>query len=208
MSNNMNHNPGPPPVGPIPQNGPPGPNLQNPAIDIRPMDELLQVPTYGIGDAIVVHPVLACQFKLKIGLLNLVTAISFHGFENDDPHSHIRRVAQFIPQPITMTLSGLEEVKHFKLRKLKHLNQKVLIHQMLTDLKLPLKGAELFFEAGRFLLTLAGAEDGSFMVTPFKVLALNVEFDFKIDLIVFGPDTENPVVYSAGIGKSEVVPKS
>nr|GEW74847.1 hypothetical protein [Tanacetum cinerariifolium] len=42
------------------------------------------------------------------------------------------------------------------------------------------KGAELFFEAGTFLLTLAGAEDGSFMVTPFKVLALNVEFDFKL----------------------------
>ncbi|GJZ57976.1 reverse transcriptase domain-containing protein [Tanacetum coccineum] len=29
--------------------------------------------------------------ELKIGLLNLVTAIAFHGFENDDPHSHIRR---------------------------------------------------------------------------------------------------------------------
>nr|GEW52834.1 reverse transcriptase domain-containing protein [Tanacetum cinerariifolium] len=91
MSNNMNYNPGPPPVGPISQNGPPGPNLQNPAIDLRPMEELLQVPTYGIGDAIVVHPVLACQFKLKIGLFNLVIAISFHGFENDDPHSYIRR---------------------------------------------------------------------------------------------------------------------
>nr|GEV13761.1 hypothetical protein [Tanacetum cinerariifolium] len=26
-----------------------------------------------------------------LGLLNLVTAIAFHGFENDDPHSHIRR---------------------------------------------------------------------------------------------------------------------
>nr|GEX89572.1 hypothetical protein [Tanacetum cinerariifolium] len=34
--------------------------------------------------------VLASQFELKIGLLNLVTSISFHGFENDDPHSHIR----------------------------------------------------------------------------------------------------------------------
>nr|GEV16343.1 hypothetical protein [Tanacetum cinerariifolium] len=39
----------------------------------------------------VVPRVLASQFELKIGLLNLVTAISFHGFENDDPHSHIRR---------------------------------------------------------------------------------------------------------------------
>ncbi|GJY39875.1 reverse transcriptase domain-containing protein [Tanacetum coccineum] len=36
-------------------------------------------------------PVLANQLRLKNGLLNLVTAIAFHGFENDDPHSHIRR---------------------------------------------------------------------------------------------------------------------
>nr|GEX71677.1 reverse transcriptase domain-containing protein [Tanacetum cinerariifolium] len=55
------------------------------------MEELLQAPTDVVGDAIVVPPVLASQFELKIGLLNLVTAISFHGFKNDDPHSHIRR---------------------------------------------------------------------------------------------------------------------
>ncbi|GKA36890.1 hypothetical protein Tco_0723455 [Tanacetum coccineum] len=81
---NMNPNnvQGPPPAGPIPQ---------NPAPDLRPMEELLQAPTDGVGDAIVVPPVLASQFELKIGLLNLVTAISFHGFENDDPHSHIQR---------------------------------------------------------------------------------------------------------------------
>nr|GEX88278.1 hypothetical protein [Tanacetum cinerariifolium] len=30
------------------------------------------------------------------------------------------------------------------------------------------------------------AEDGSFIMTPFKVSALNVDFDLKIDLIVFG----------------------
>ncbi|GKC99162.1 reverse transcriptase domain-containing protein [Tanacetum coccineum] len=55
------------------------------------MEELLQAPTDGVGDAIVVPPILANQFELKIGLLNLVTAIAFHGFENDDPNSHIRR---------------------------------------------------------------------------------------------------------------------
>ncbi|GJY76161.1 hypothetical protein Tco_0481277 [Tanacetum coccineum] len=51
-------------------------------------EELLQARTDGVGDAIVVPPVLASQFELKIGLLNLVTSISFHGFENGDPHSH------------------------------------------------------------------------------------------------------------------------
>ncbi|GJW37232.1 reverse transcriptase domain-containing protein [Tanacetum coccineum] len=82
---NMNPNnvQGPPPAGP---------NLQNPsALDLRLMEELLQAPTDSVGDAIVVSPVLASQFELKIGLLNLVTAISFHSFANDDPHSHIRR---------------------------------------------------------------------------------------------------------------------
>ncbi|GKA34142.1 reverse transcriptase domain-containing protein [Tanacetum coccineum] len=59
--------------------------------DLRSMEELLQAPTDGVGDAIIVPPILANQFKLKTGLLNLVTAISFHGFKNDDPHSHIRR---------------------------------------------------------------------------------------------------------------------
>ncbi|GKB73708.1 reverse transcriptase domain-containing protein [Tanacetum coccineum] len=55
------------------------------------MEELLQEPTDGVEDAIVVPPILVNQFDLKIGLFNLVTAISFHGFENDDPHSHIQR---------------------------------------------------------------------------------------------------------------------
>ncbi|GKB93455.1 hypothetical protein Tco_0979592 [Tanacetum coccineum] len=92
MSNNLNHNPGPPPVGPIPQNhSPPGHNPQNPALDLRTMEELLQEPTDGVGDAIVVPSVLASKFELKIGLLNLLTAISFHCFKNDDPHSHMRR---------------------------------------------------------------------------------------------------------------------
>nr|GEW33222.1 hypothetical protein [Tanacetum cinerariifolium] len=54
------------------------------------MEDLLQAPTKGVGYAIIVLAVLANQFELKIGLHNLVTAISFHGFENDDPHSHIR----------------------------------------------------------------------------------------------------------------------
>ncbi|GJV33178.1 reverse transcriptase domain-containing protein [Tanacetum coccineum] len=64
---------------------------QGPIPDLRSMEELLQAPTDGVGDAIVVPLILANQFELKIGLLNLVTTIAFHGFENDDPHSHIQR---------------------------------------------------------------------------------------------------------------------
>ncbi|GJR32662.1 hypothetical protein Tco_1108894 [Tanacetum coccineum] len=83
MDPNNNH--GLPPAGPIPQ---------NPAPDLRTMVELIQAPTKGVGDAIVVPAVLANQFELKVGLLNLVTAILFHGFANDDPHSHIQRLNQ------------------------------------------------------------------------------------------------------------------
>ncbi|GKE90230.1 hypothetical protein Tco_1567705 [Tanacetum coccineum] len=56
---------------------------------------------------------------------------------------------------------------------------------------------KLAFEAEA--LPLAGAERGSFMVTPFKALVLNVEFDFKIDLIIFGPETGSiPFNFSKG----------
>ncbi|GKB12246.1 reverse transcriptase domain-containing protein [Tanacetum coccineum] len=58
--------------------------------DTRTMSELLQAPTEGYGDAIVLPAILAENFKLKVGLLTLVTSSQFHGFERDDPHSHIR----------------------------------------------------------------------------------------------------------------------
>nr|GEU73855.1 reverse transcriptase domain-containing protein [Tanacetum cinerariifolium] len=58
--------------------------------DMRTMSELLQAPTEGYGDAIVIPAILAENFKLKVGLFSLVTSSQFHGFERDDPHSHIR----------------------------------------------------------------------------------------------------------------------
>ncbi|GJX86541.1 reverse transcriptase domain-containing protein [Tanacetum coccineum] len=57
--------------------------------DTRTMSELLQAPTEGYGDAIVLPTILAKNFELKVGLLTLVTSSQFHGFERDDPHSHI-----------------------------------------------------------------------------------------------------------------------
>ncbi|GJR12841.1 reverse transcriptase domain-containing protein [Tanacetum coccineum] len=58
--------------------------------DTRTMSELLQAPTEVYGDAIVLPPILAENFELKVGLLTLVTSSQFYGFERDDPHSHIR----------------------------------------------------------------------------------------------------------------------
>ncbi|GJT10668.1 hypothetical protein Tco_0857710 [Tanacetum coccineum] len=49
--------------------------------DTRTMAELLQAPTEGYGDAIVIPAILAENFELKHGLLNLVTSKQFCGFE-------------------------------------------------------------------------------------------------------------------------------
>ncbi|GKC42134.1 hypothetical protein Tco_1059856 [Tanacetum coccineum] len=59
-------------------------------VDQRTMAELLQAPTEGYGDAIVIPAILTKNFKLKHGLLNLVTLKQFYGFEKEDPHAHIR----------------------------------------------------------------------------------------------------------------------
>ncbi|GJY62955.1 reverse transcriptase domain-containing protein [Tanacetum coccineum] len=58
--------------------------------DQRTMAELLQAPTEGYGDAIVIPTILAENFELKHVLLNLVTSKQFYGFEKEDSHAHIR----------------------------------------------------------------------------------------------------------------------
>ncbi|GJV69765.1 reverse transcriptase domain-containing protein [Tanacetum coccineum] len=66
---------------------------ENPVVtmaDQRTMAELLQAPTEGYGDAIVIPAILAENFELKHGLLNLVNSKQFYGFEKKDPHAHIR----------------------------------------------------------------------------------------------------------------------
>nr|GFB44020.1 reverse transcriptase domain-containing protein [Tanacetum cinerariifolium] len=57
--------------------------------DNRTMEEMLQVPTEGYGDAIVVPDILAENFEIKTCLLSLIQANQFHGFEGNNPHDHI-----------------------------------------------------------------------------------------------------------------------
>ncbi|GJR70044.1 reverse transcriptase domain-containing protein [Tanacetum coccineum] len=59
-------------------------------VDQRTMAELLQAPTEAYGDAFVTPAILAENFELKHGLLNLVTSKQFYGFKKQDPHAHIR----------------------------------------------------------------------------------------------------------------------
>nr|GEW56822.1 reverse transcriptase domain-containing protein [Tanacetum cinerariifolium] len=55
----------------------------------RTMEELLEAPTEGHGEAIVIPEILAENFEIKTNLLQLVQANKFHGFERDNPHTHI-----------------------------------------------------------------------------------------------------------------------
>nr|GEU61989.1 reverse transcriptase domain-containing protein [Tanacetum cinerariifolium] len=55
----------------------------------RTMKELLQAPTEGYGEAIVILEILAENLEIKKNLLQLVQANKFHGRENDNPHTHI-----------------------------------------------------------------------------------------------------------------------
>nr|GEV32081.1 DNA-directed DNA polymerase [Tanacetum cinerariifolium] len=55
----------------------------------RTMEEQLQAPTEGYGEVIVIPEILAENFKIKTNLLQLVQTNKFHGFERDNPHTHI-----------------------------------------------------------------------------------------------------------------------
>ncbi|GJY00071.1 reverse transcriptase domain-containing protein [Tanacetum coccineum] len=58
--------------------------------DQRTKAELLQAPTEGYRDAIVIPAILAENFELKHDLLNLVTSKQFYEFEKEDPYAQIR----------------------------------------------------------------------------------------------------------------------
>ncbi|GJR56672.1 reverse transcriptase domain-containing protein [Tanacetum coccineum] len=54
------------------------------------MAEMLQAPTEGYEDAIVVPAITADNFELKHSLLTLVQNKQFFGHDKEDPHAHIR----------------------------------------------------------------------------------------------------------------------
>nr|GEZ47378.1 reverse transcriptase domain-containing protein [Tanacetum cinerariifolium] len=64
---------------------PPVPTAEN-----QTMAQLLQAPTDGYEDAIVIPEIAANNFELKHGLINLVQNKQFFGHEKEDPHAHLR----------------------------------------------------------------------------------------------------------------------
>ncbi|GJT27386.1 reverse transcriptase domain-containing protein [Tanacetum coccineum] len=88
---NQQHQAPPPVVEPFnleePLENPPPP--PPPMDDQRTMAQLLEAPTEGYEDAIVV-PEINANFELKHGLINLVQNKQFFGHDKEDPHAHIR----------------------------------------------------------------------------------------------------------------------
>nr|GEY99563.1 hypothetical protein [Tanacetum cinerariifolium] len=72
------------------QEDPPKDPPKVPMADNRTMAELLQAPTEGYEDAIVIPEIAANNFKLKHGLINLFQNKQFFGHDKEDPHAHIR----------------------------------------------------------------------------------------------------------------------
>ncbi|GJX52082.1 reverse transcriptase domain-containing protein [Tanacetum coccineum] len=72
-----------------PINSPPDPPVVTMA-DNRTMAQLLEAPTEGYEDEIVVPDITADNFELKHGLLTLVQNKQFFRHDKEDPHAHIR----------------------------------------------------------------------------------------------------------------------
>nr|GFA40789.1 reverse transcriptase domain-containing protein [Tanacetum cinerariifolium] len=53
------------------------------------MKELLQAPTEGYEEAIVIPKINVDHFEIKTNLLQLVQVNPYHGFERENPHTHI-----------------------------------------------------------------------------------------------------------------------
>nr|GEV13003.1 reverse transcriptase domain-containing protein [Tanacetum cinerariifolium] len=68
--------------------------------DNRTMEQLLQAPTEGYGEAIVILEINADHFEIKTNLLQLVQANPYHGFKRENPHTHINNFKR-----ITSTLN-------------------------------------------------------------------------------------------------------
>ncbi|GJZ32703.1 hypothetical protein Tco_0578139 [Tanacetum coccineum] len=80
-----------------------------PMADNRTMAQLLQAPTEGYEDAIVI-PEINANFELKHGLINLVQNKQFFGHDKEDPHAHIRTLSI-----ASWTLTG--DTTKYRLRK-------------------------------------------------------------------------------------------
>nr|GEW63884.1 hypothetical protein [Tanacetum cinerariifolium] len=79
--------------------------------DTRTMSKLLQAPTEGYGDVIVIPAILVKDFELKVRLLQLVTSSQLYGFKRDDPHAHIRAARTWLEKEPPRFIHTWEDLK-------------------------------------------------------------------------------------------------
>nr|GEV78312.1 reverse transcriptase domain-containing protein [Tanacetum cinerariifolium] len=60
-----------------------------PMAENRTMEELLQAPTNGYGEAIIIPEINVDHFEIKTSLLQLVQANPYHSFDRENPHTYI-----------------------------------------------------------------------------------------------------------------------
>nr|GFA69111.1 reverse transcriptase domain-containing protein [Tanacetum cinerariifolium] len=65
--------------------------------DNQTMAQLLQAPTEGYEEAIVIPKITANNFELRHGLITLVQNKQFFGHDKEDPHAHIRYFNKITP---------------------------------------------------------------------------------------------------------------
>nr|GEU46229.1 reverse transcriptase domain-containing protein [Tanacetum cinerariifolium] len=101
--------------------------------DNRTMKELLQAPTEGYGEAIVIPKINVDHFEIKTNLLQLVQANPYHGFGRENPHTHINNFKR-----ITSTLK-FKDVP----------NDSFVIHLWILDSFGPSPGGNLLSKTNR-----------------------------------------------------------
>ncbi|GJU91427.1 hypothetical protein Tco_1303850 [Tanacetum coccineum] len=155
---NQQHQAPPPVVEPFNLEEP----FENPLPPLAPMDDqrtmaqLLEAPTAGYEDAIVVPEITADNFELKHGLLNLVQNKQFFGHDKEDPHAHIRyfnkitSTMKFPNDPSTRIIESKSKVRNSR-------NKPVVAKLLLLDKKINLPLLLLQSEFEKVVVTLRGA---------------------------------------------------
>nr|GEY81453.1 reverse transcriptase domain-containing protein [Tanacetum cinerariifolium] len=90
--------------------------------DNRTMEELLQASTEGYVEAIIIPEINADHFEIKTNLLQLVQANPYHGFERENPHTHINNFKR-----ITSTLK-FRDVPNDVIREMLEFDLEELLH--------------------------------------------------------------------------------
>ncbi|GJV61867.1 reverse transcriptase domain-containing protein [Tanacetum coccineum] len=117
-----------------------------PMADNRTMAELLQAPTEGYEDAIVI-PEINANFELKHGLINLVQNKQFFGHDKEDPHAHIRyfnKITSTMRFPDVSSTSIKLMLFPFSLEvsELKNMMKTMLIDKQKAQAPVPVKAVE------------------------------------------------------------------